>query len=196
MAVKWKDALLKSLDKNGKLPYSKFFQLATVKPDGKPANRTVVYRDFVGDSTRITFTTDTRTRKVEDFTKQPWAEICWYFPETREQYRLGGNLTLIDENATAEADKEARQKTWEEMSKSLRAWFAGPTPGAPRTANEEELEKPPHDTSDPAVPSFGLVIMDVEEVDYVDLLNNQRQVYHSIAASDGQREWKEQALNP
>ena len=34
--------------------------LATVKPDGKPANRTVVYRGFDSDSERILFVTDTR----------------------------------------------------------------------------------------------------------------------------------------
>jgi len=32
------------------MPYAKYFQLATVKPDGKPANRTVVYRGFRGPS--------------------------------------------------------------------------------------------------------------------------------------------------
>ena len=37
-----------------------FYQLATVKPDGKPANRTVVHRGFEGDSERLLFVTDTR----------------------------------------------------------------------------------------------------------------------------------------
>ena len=29
--------------------------------------------------------------------KEPWAEICWYFTESREQFRLGGNLQIIGE---------------------------------------------------------------------------------------------------
>ncbi len=41
-----------------------FFQLATVKPDGKPANRTVVYRGFDSESERILFTTDTRSANI------------------------------------------------------------------------------------------------------------------------------------
>jgi hypothetical protein len=90
MTVQWKSSLLQSLEKNSKLPYSKvgpychlrccsfykyfeggvgcqiacakqFFQLATVKPDGKPANRTVVYRGFDSESERMLFTTDTRS---------------------------------------------------------------------------------------------------------------------------------------
>lgn len=35
-----------------------------------------------------------------------WAEICWYFPDSREQYRLLGQLTLIGEGST---DKELSQ---------------------------------------------------------------------------------------
>ena len=59
-AAPWRSALLKSLDLNKELKYSTFFQLATVRPNGKPANRTMVYRGFVGDSTKLTFTTDSR----------------------------------------------------------------------------------------------------------------------------------------
>ena len=59
-AAPWRNALLKSLDLNKELKYSTFFQLATVKPNGKPANRTMVYRGFVGESTKLTFTTDSR----------------------------------------------------------------------------------------------------------------------------------------
>jgi hypothetical protein len=40
----WKTLLQKSLQQNSSLPYSKYMQLATVRPDGKPANRTVVFR--------------------------------------------------------------------------------------------------------------------------------------------------------
>lgn len=43
-AAPWRTALLKSLELNKELKYSTFFQLATVRPNGKPANRTMVYR--------------------------------------------------------------------------------------------------------------------------------------------------------
>ena len=32
---------------------------------------------------------------MEDIKNKAWTEICWYFPESREQYRLGGELSLI-----------------------------------------------------------------------------------------------------
>lgn len=63
-AAPWRSALLKSLDLNKELKYSTFFQLATVRPNGKPANRTMVYRGFVGESTKLTFTTDSRSVKT------------------------------------------------------------------------------------------------------------------------------------
>lgn len=34
---------------------------------------------------------------MEDINRNPWAEVCWYFPETREQFRMGGNLLLVGE---------------------------------------------------------------------------------------------------
>ena len=36
-----------------------------------------------------------RTFKVEHVKKEPWAEACWYFPDTREQFRLGGDLVIV-----------------------------------------------------------------------------------------------------
>ena len=27
--------------------------------------------------------------------ENPWSEICWYFTESREQYRLSGKLYII-----------------------------------------------------------------------------------------------------
>lgn len=77
------------------------------------------------------------------------------------------------------------------MSTSLRTWFDGPAPSAPRTGDESEFSKTPPSSDDPPVAAFGVVRMDIEEVDYVDLANNQRQLYlHRDQA------WSEEALNP
>ena len=131
---------MKSLEANKQVPYHKYMQLGTVRPDGRPSVRTVVFRGFHQDTDQITFATDTRhargapaspstrhnfqsnthtsdmlygrqqqgsgvppcawrrTYKVEHVQKEPWAEICWYFTESREQFRLGGNLQIIGED--------------------------------------------------------------------------------------------------
>jgi hypothetical protein len=43
-APQWRALLQRSLDKNRSLAYARYLQLATVRPDGRPANRTVVFR--------------------------------------------------------------------------------------------------------------------------------------------------------
>ncbi len=36
-----------------------------------------------------------RSSKMDDVKENPWSEICWYMPESREQYRLSGKLYII-----------------------------------------------------------------------------------------------------
>jgi pyridoxamine 5'-phosphate oxidase len=42
----WRSALARALHRNRALVYARYFQLATVRADGRPANRTVVFRGF------------------------------------------------------------------------------------------------------------------------------------------------------
>ena len=55
--------------------------------------------------------------------------------------------------------------------------------------------QPVPDKGEEALPSFALVYMDVDTVDYV-LLPNTRVGYGSTTDKDGNREWHEQELNP
>ncbi|CAK0734501.1 hypothetical protein CVIRNUC_000440 [Coccomyxa viridis] len=195
MAVAWKSTLNKALEANKHLKYSTFFQLATVRPDGKPSVRTVVFRGFLDESTKITFTTDTRTFKVEHVKQSPWAEACWYFPDSREQFRLGGDLVIVGPDHPDAHLREARQDAWNSMSTGGRSWFGWPASGRPREPNKEEFEKPIPDKGEEALPSFALVYMDVDTVDYV-LLPDVRVGYGSTADKGGTRQWHEQELNP
>lgn len=36
-----------------------------------------------------------RSRKIEEIARSPWGEVAWYFPGTREQFRLLGRLTVV-----------------------------------------------------------------------------------------------------
>jgi len=69
-------------------------QLATIRADNRPANRTV-FRGFLEDTDQLKFVIDARSQKVDQIFHQPWAEACWYFPETHEQFRITGCLTLV-----------------------------------------------------------------------------------------------------
>eukprot|EP00958_Prasinococcus_capsulatus_P003930 scaffold362_cov304-Prasinococcus_capsulatus_cf.AAC.1 len=127
-------------------PTAKYLQLATVRPDGTPANRTVVFRGFYrrrnpenkGEllpTSTLQFITDVRSEKIEQvglrvriideavcvsacprlavsegaamhecyqIAKSDVAEACWYFLDTREQFRITGTLQVI---AAAQAEQ-------------------------------------------------------------------------------------------
>ena len=70
----------RSLDENNALANARWVQLATVRADGRPAVRTVVFRGFMEGSAlpagSLMFTTDTRSEKCEQITASNAAELC------------------------------------------------------------------------------------------------------------------------
>lgn len=192
----WRQAVLTALKKNGKhMPYVKYFQMATVKPNGRPANRTVVYRGFLGDSADITMVTDLRSGKVEEIRANSAGEFAWYMPETRDQFRIAGDLTVVAHDS-ATMQKE-RQEAWARMSPGGRAQFAWPVPGFPRLDDEnpDAFDIPEDLTSDPktVLENFCLVVMRVDEVDHLSLRKNRR--WHHTRKGDGD-EWESVEVNP
>ena len=90
--------------------------LATIKPFGRPANRTVFFRGFLGDGSVsadesnvtddnctpeklanvLIFVCDIRSGLIQDLIHgSRFAEICWYFKTTHEQIRISGELHVI-----------------------------------------------------------------------------------------------------
>jgi hypothetical protein len=47
----WRSLLQRSIAQNSNLPHAKYMQLATTRPDGKPAVRTVVFRYVAAQTT-------------------------------------------------------------------------------------------------------------------------------------------------
>lgn len=61
MAAPWRDVIQRALARNAECRHARYVQLATVRPDGRPANRTIVFRGFLGDASDVlTFVTDSR----------------------------------------------------------------------------------------------------------------------------------------
>jgi PPOX class probable FMN-dependent enzyme len=96
----WRSPLSRALHRNRSLAYVRYFQLATVRADGSPANRTVVFRGFLDDANQLKMVTDARNEKAEQIDQNDWGEACWYFPTTREQFRLLGQLILVRDSHT------------------------------------------------------------------------------------------------
>lgn len=188
----WRSLLARAIYKNRSLPYARYFQLATVRGDGLPANRTVVFRGFLQDSNQLKIITDSRSQKAEQITKQSWGEICWYFPKTREQFRLAGLLTLVGTSHPDNTLQDARQKTWQELSDSARLQFAWPHPGEAREG-DGDFSPPPPDPVQP-LPNFCLLLLEPVQVDHLELRGDPQNRWLYQQNSD--QEWFKQAINP
>lgn len=189
----WRSLLARALHKNRSLPYARYFQLATVRADGRPANRTVVFRGFLDDTNQVKIITDSRSQKACQIEQQSWGEACWYFPQTREQFRLAGQLTLVGADYPDQALKKARQTTWQDLSDAARLQFVWPHPGKERTEDDAAFSPPPPDTEQP-LPNFCLLLLEPVQVDHLELRGDpqNRWIYYRNSSHD----WFKQAVNP
>lgn len=188
----WRSPLARALHRNRSRRESRYFQLATVRADGRPANRTVVFRGFYEDSNVLQVITDRRSAKYDQLDHQPWGEICWYFAKTREQFRILGTVVVIDHDTTAAVQQEARSQVWHKLSDAARSQFAWPYPGQARSPHSPEFDVPPPDPTAP-LPTFCLVLLDPIQVDHLELQGDpqtrSRYCWHD-------QHWHEESVNP
>uniref|UniRef100_A0A061QXV9 Pyridoxamine 5-phosphate oxidase n=3 Tax=Tetraselmis sp. GSL018 TaxID=582737 RepID=A0A061QXV9_9CHLO len=196
--VPWQQLVNSSLKANKRLPYAKYVQLATVREDGRPANRTVVFRGFLWNTEKLTFVTDRRSSKINDISSNRWCEIAWYFPDSREQYRIQGTMALVHADEEDEKLARARAAAWRNLSGAGRAQFSWPHPGLPRPEPEDKspYDVPCPSTDDPASSNFSLAVLDPSQVDYLHLKKNVRKLFRLSVDGAGARSWAEEELNP
>ncbi|MFN6564399.1 MAG: Npun_F5749 family FMN-dependent PPOX-type flavoprotein [Nostoc sp. ChiSLP01] len=189
----WRSAIAHALHRNRSLVYARYLQLATIQASDRPANRTVVFRGFLEETNQLKFITDSRSAKADQIQQQPWAEACWYFPNTREQFRLAGCLTLVGNDDSHEDLQPARISIWQELSDAARLQFAWPHPGKPRVQELQAFEPPAPDPLQP-VPNFCLLLLDPVQVDHLELRGEpqNRRLYHC----DENKEWFCEEINP
>ncbi|MBD2679082.1 MULTISPECIES: Npun_F5749 family FMN-dependent PPOX-type flavoprotein [Nostoc] len=189
----WRSAIAHALHRNRSLVYARYLQLATIQASDRPANRTLVFRGFLEETNQLKFITDSRSAKADQIQQQPWAEACWYFPNTREQFRLSGCLTLVGNNDSHEDLQQARISTWQELSDAARLQFAWPHPGKPRVKEAQAFEPPAPGIVEP-VPNFCLLLLDPVQVDHLELRGEpqNRIIYHR----DENQQWFCEEVNP
>jgi len=188
----WRPSLVLALYLNRHAPYSRFVQLATVRADGRPANRTVVFRGFLDETPRLTFVTDARSPMVAELERSPWAEAFWYFPVTHEQFRIGGPTTLVGDDARDRAALEARRGCWRELPEAVRLSFTWPAPGQTRALRVPFPTEHP-DPEEP-LPHFSLMILDPQEVDQLELNGNPQNRW--VYQRDDHGRWTGAEVNP
>jgi PPOX class probable FMN-dependent enzyme len=187
----WRSRLTRALHHNRSLRESRYFQLATVTPEGKPANRTVVFRGFRDNTNQLQIVTDARSEKISDLKQQPQAEICWYFTKSREQFRLRGNVQLI--TPQTESLSSLRQTLWEQLSDNARLQFVWPHPKTERTQGEDAFTHPVPSQKKPPE-TFVVLLFFPQQVDYLLLKGNPQNRY--LYWLDEAENWSVKEVNP
>ena len=182
MLPPWRSLLASAIHRNRSKPYSRYFQLATVTPDGYPSNRTVVFRGFLDDEhSSIKIITALRSAKIKDIEHQAIGEICWYFTKTREQFRINGNLRLVTALDTHLDLQKARKTTWHDLSDAARSQFTVADP----TQSVAEKSTFAVDLPDPNIPldNFCLLLLIPRKIDHLQLrLDPQKTCVYTLEA--------------
>ncbi|GAU37408.1 hypothetical protein TSUD_361130 [Trifolium subterraneum] len=192
--IAWKQLLLNAMESNTHLKHSSYMQLATVGTNGKPSNRTVVFRGFQDNTDNILINTDTRTRKIEELKRCSFAEICWYFTDSWEQFRINGHVDIIDGTNPDPIKLQQREKSWFASSVRSRSQYLGPEPGLPRL-NEQTQPEISLDPSIGPVDAFCLLILEPDQVDYLNLKSNQRLTFRSHLSAALTKSWIMERVN-
>ncbi len=195
----WRSPLAHALHRNRSLPFSRYLQLATIRCDHTPANRTVVFRGFFAKTNQLMFISDSRSEKTDQIAQQVAAEACWYFTKTREQFRLLGDLTLVTASSEQTNLSDARTQLWQSISDSARLQFAWPQPKAPRSP--DSAFSPPAPDAQIPPSTFCLLLLAISKVDHLALRGDpqSRCLYEKLAssnASNPHEQWQVTAVNP
>lgn len=154
--------------------------------------RTLVFRGFLGETHHLTFATDGRSEKVVEVEHSPWAEACWYFHLTREQFRFLGTVTLVGAVINDRALSEARVEVWRGMSEESRLSYTWPDPSPPRLASATFPTLAP-DPQEP-LPHFCLLVLEAREVDHLELHGNPQHRWKYSRDAHGR--WSGVQVNP
>jgi pyridoxamine 5'-phosphate oxidase len=190
----WRSSVARALHRNRSLPYARYVQLATIDRANRPRNRTVVFRGWREPESQLQFAIDLRSAKAQNLLtgSANWAEICWYFPTTREQFRISGELLLVTAESELERDCKARQVAWQQLSDGGRISFAWEMPGADRSTDSAAFNPPAPDVMQPLA-NFGLLLLAPTAVDHLELRGEpqNRYSYELVGA-----EWVMREVNP
>eukprot|EP00054_Salpingoeca_dolichothecata_P035360 m.5217 g.5217 ORF g.5217 m.5217 type:complete len:236 (+) comp5361_c0_seq1:103-810(+) len=180
-------------------------QPQTQTPVATPAVRLVVFRGWLAGETvylpnsffdakttpRLTslpapiFTTDSRSAKVAQLQAQPAAEVCWYLPKTRQQFRLTGRVELLPHSSPQSL------AVWSQLSDGTRSAFLQPafvvhssehTGPEPTTSNSSS---PQPNANQPTIPkeppeTFLVGVLHVNHVDELELVPKNKRTKHEL----------------
>ncbi len=160
--------------------------LATVDRDGRPHGRSIVCR-HIEDSGALWIATDARSAKNGQVRHEPSAELVFWLPTRREQFRVHGVVEIL----VSTDDDPRRSILWRMLSDATRAMFFWPPPGRPLEPNPSDFPQAvPAEVEPPD--DFEVLIVDPLRVEHLDLKPNP----HARRRWRAERDWEEELLNP
>ncbi|KAL0896296.1 hypothetical protein Bca101_080257 [Brassica carinata] len=179
----WKQLLFGAIEANSHLKHSSYAQLATIGVNGRPSNRTVVFRGFEENSDRIQINTDLRSRKIQELKLCPFSE-----------FRINGRVEVIDASSSDQTKLQLREKAWFANSLKSRLMYICPAPGMPYNGEQPDQEVKLDPSSGP-VADYCLLLLEPEKVDYLNLKSNQRLLFSSMLSGTGEKCWTSEKVN-
>lgn len=164
--------------------------VATVTPDGKPSNRTLVLRGADPYSGLIWFHTDRRSPKVHHLKERSYLSALAYDQQEHMQIRVDGQATLHQNDALAE-------RHWEQASLAVRHAYGLPhTAGEPLHQPDPKLQvmRQQHKlgSADQGRHNFVVIQVQVESIDWLQV-GTTGQIRAILRAANG---WKAEPLVP
>lgn len=132
--------------------------------------------------------------QIEELKKCPFAEICWYFTDSWEQFRISGRIDVIDGSNPDSMKLQQREKSWFASSMKSRLQYLGASPGLPNIS-EQQTQELFLDPSTGPVASFCLLVLDPDQVDYLNLKSEQRLAFTSTLNVSGEKFWTSEKIN-
>lgn len=162
-------ALTSSRAMNKGSEQARYANFATISSEGHPSCRTIVVRQVEEDE-RIVVCTDVRSRKIKELNQHPVAELCWWFPASKEQYRIRGKVEIINQSHSNATMQTLRHDVWSKLTPPSRSQFDQAAPGTIlKSEAKSDLDKYESQTpsGDRVSDNFALLILTPQQVDYV-----------------------------
>jgi pyridoxamine 5'-phosphate oxidase len=158
--------------------------VSTVDPDGAPDARIMVLRLIDQENRLAQLHTDRRSGKLLHLAREPRANLLFYDPEIRVQLRLGGSVTVHQDDAVAEA-------AWARSRKMSRVCYAAEfAPGAAIDDPQHALGHLAAAEGEAGYENFAVLRFRVDRLEWLSLAaKGHRRARFSLAGSAPVGQW-------
>lgn len=144
----------------------RYLTLCTVDAAQRPQARTMVLRQCEPACRTLTFHTDLRSPKWQEMAENPQVTALGYCHQSRLQLRLAGRVECYP------AESEIAQAAWQRLPDRTRQTYTGGPPGEALTSASETHSRL---SAESGRGHFGVVILQVSELDAYQLQRNENQ---------------------